>query len=233
MSWVLRHSDETLGRRLVLLVLADHAGEEGRDSWPSVDTIAHEARMSRRQVQRCLRDLEASGAITRLGTHPSGATQWGVKMSPPRGDIRAAGGATSAARGGRNPDARTVSKATTPNEPSSWRVDRKPVTRDEREIAQSVLAEWNVLTEQSLSARTWLAKIVMRVREHPELGVNEHAHIIRTALADPWWRGVATPSVIYGNDAIFERQLMAAAKRTEGGAAGAFKVALAALEEAS
>lgn len=91
LSWVLRNSEEKLGRRLTLLVLADHAHDDGTESWPSVETISREARLSRRQVQTCLRGLEESGAITRTGTHPSGTTIYsvdlelrGAKSAPPR-----------------------------------------------------------------------------------------------------------------------------------------------------
>jgi len=100
MSWVLRHSEEKLGNRLVLLVLADHAADDGTDAWPSVDTIASEARLSRRQVQRCLRELEASGAIIPAGRSHKSTTVWGVNMSPPEDDIYDAEGATSTTNGG-------------------------------------------------------------------------------------------------------------------------------------
>ena len=79
-SWVLRHSDETLGRRLVLLVLADHAREDGSSAWPSIDTIATQARLSKRQAQRCLRDLESSGAIVETGRSAAGTHVYNVAM---------------------------------------------------------------------------------------------------------------------------------------------------------
>ena len=50
-SWVLSHSEERLGNRLVLIVLADHAAKDGSDAFPSVNTIAQEARMSKRAVR--------------------------------------------------------------------------------------------------------------------------------------------------------------------------------------
>lgn len=96
LSWVLKNSEETLGRRLVLIVLADCAHEDGTGAWPSVQTIAEKARMSKRQVQRCLKDLEASRAIERDGNSRAGTTCWTVLMgdnSSPRqndtGDIQA------------------------------------------------------------------------------------------------------------------------------------------------
>lgn len=66
-SWVLKHSEARLADRLVLLVLADHASGDGTDSYPSVATIAHEARISERAVQYSLRKLEKDGHISRAG----------------------------------------------------------------------------------------------------------------------------------------------------------------------
>lgn len=83
LSWVLKNSEETLGRRLVLLVLADCAHEDGTGAWPSVQTVADKARLSKRQVQRCLKDLQASEAIVKDGTSQAGTTCWTVVM---RGD---------------------------------------------------------------------------------------------------------------------------------------------------
>lgn len=81
-SWVLRHSDESVpGRRLVLLVLADKADDDGTNAYPSVATIARETRMSERGVQYALRALEADGRIKKLGTHPTyGTTEYRVLM---------------------------------------------------------------------------------------------------------------------------------------------------------
>lgn len=80
MSWVLRNSDSRLGQRLVLLVLADHAKDDGTSAWPSTDTIASEARMSSRQVQRCLDALERDGHIRDTGRSRAGTVIWAVNM---------------------------------------------------------------------------------------------------------------------------------------------------------
>ena len=74
-SWVLKQSDEEVaGRRLVLLVLADKADDDGTKAYPSVQTIAREARMSERGVRYALRELEKVGRIERLGIHPQAGT---------------------------------------------------------------------------------------------------------------------------------------------------------------
>lgn len=65
-TWVLEQSQATLGSRLVLLSIASHSNREGRNSWPAVDTICLETRLSRREVQYCLRQLEEGGELRTL-----------------------------------------------------------------------------------------------------------------------------------------------------------------------
>src|ERR1700690_4329746 len=109
MSWVLRHSEEKLGSRLTLLVLADHAHDDGTESWAAVDTIAREARLSRRQVQTCLQKLEESKAIIQTGTRSNGTRIWRVNMPAVGGEETAshseAGGAVSDIEGCSPPQA--------------------------------------------------------------------------------------------------------------------------------
>jgi hypothetical protein len=47
----------------VLIVLAEHAGPDGRHSFPSVDTIMVGSRLGERTVRDCLDRLEADGII--------------------------------------------------------------------------------------------------------------------------------------------------------------------------
>ena len=84
-TWVYRHSEERLGRRLVLLVLADHANDDGSGAWPSVETISEKARLSRSQTQRCLRALESEGAVEKAGKSRAGTTIYNVIMTPEGG----------------------------------------------------------------------------------------------------------------------------------------------------
>ena len=95
LSWVLRHSEATLADRLVLLVLADHAGEDGAGSYPSIETIAREARIDRRTAQRCLRELEAPPlkAIRREGTTRHGVSVYRVILPSGGRQIAAPGAA--------------------------------------------------------------------------------------------------------------------------------------------
>jgi hypothetical protein len=99
MSWVLRHSEAHLGDRLVLIVLADHAREDGTSAWPSLETIAHQSRLSERQARRCLRNLEELGEIRETGRSRKGTHIYefplyrrGDNMTPPGGTNHAEGG---------------------------------------------------------------------------------------------------------------------------------------------
>lgn len=131
MTWVLKHSESRLGDRLVLFSIANHADHIGDRSWPSIDTIADETRMSPRQVQRAIQRLEELGELeVRRGAGPNG-THWyrlpkfaemearGDKLSPRRASRR--GDKLSPRRddklsppGGDKSDARGVTNRTEP-----------------------------------------------------------------------------------------------------------------------
>lgn len=230
-SWVLRHSEATLGRRLVLLVLADHASEDGTSSYASVKTISREARMTRKAVQAALRRLEADGSIIEVGEGPKGTHDYTVLM----GGVDSTPGVVDGRTGGvaSTPEPSVQTQPSTSEGPTGrpWRVNGKLVTDDEALLAQLVLGAWNRATGQSLRAKGHLAKFVMRIREYPELGLDEHEHIIQVAVAHPWWRGTPSPNVIYGNDVQFERQLTEASRSAHSESQRAFDVALRVLNE--
>lgn len=56
------------GALLVLLAMADWAGDDGGNIYPTVKTLAHKARLSVRQTQEILRDLESDGTIVKTRT---------------------------------------------------------------------------------------------------------------------------------------------------------------------
>ena len=225
LSWVLRYSEERLGNRLVLLVLADHAHEDGTEARPSVATIAREARLSERQVQYALRHLQATGAIEDEGEGPKGVRVYRVTMLP--GGAESAPVASDTAPEGvksiaPEPSLEPPTSTSVANAPSAdgarasvlvvardrpRSVDRKPTTETERDLAYQVLTAWNRAARQDLRSEDWLSKIIMRSREYPEATVADHTLIIETALANPWWTGPASPSVVYGNGAQFERSI--------------------------
>lgn len=62
LSKVMRESDETLGRRLILIALADSASDDGI-CWPLQDEVARKTRLTKKHVSELLVALEADGAI--------------------------------------------------------------------------------------------------------------------------------------------------------------------------
>jgi hypothetical protein len=80
--WVMHNSEEALGRRLVLLALAENANDDGSGAWPSVETLSRKSRLSTRQVKRCLKGLAEDGAIVSEGVGPRGTQSWAIVMAP-------------------------------------------------------------------------------------------------------------------------------------------------------
>ena len=62
MTAIWERSDLDQAETLVALALADHANDNGL-CWPSIDRLAEKSRMSRRQTQRTIRQLEAKGVL--------------------------------------------------------------------------------------------------------------------------------------------------------------------------
>jgi helix-turn-helix protein len=109
-SWVIEKSQHSLGSLLVLFMIANHAKSDGTGAWPSVSTLAKEARLSERQVRYCLRKLERSGELqTQIKAGPYGTNTYslpcmvGANIAPPgavsdmrRGNLRQQEGQSSA-----------------------------------------------------------------------------------------------------------------------------------------
>lgn len=62
-AWVLENSEALAAHRLVLLAIANHADASGWNAYPSVPSIAHEARVDRATVFRAIAALEESGEL--------------------------------------------------------------------------------------------------------------------------------------------------------------------------
>src|SRR5881296_2267397 len=56
------------GALVVLLAIADYVNDDGI-AWPAVQTLARKARMSKRNVQRWLKILQADGELKILRNH--------------------------------------------------------------------------------------------------------------------------------------------------------------------
>ncbi len=72
-SIVWKHAPAGGGKLVLLHALADWANDAGEGIWPAVPAMARKARLSDRQVQRLLRELEKERLL-----EPAGITQYGT-----------------------------------------------------------------------------------------------------------------------------------------------------------
>jgi hypothetical protein len=64
MSWVMEHSQaETPAEQLLLLLIANHAREDGTNAFPHLDTLARRAKMNKNAVGRVISRLEKKGVV--------------------------------------------------------------------------------------------------------------------------------------------------------------------------
>ncbi len=222
-SWVLKHSTAEKGDRLVLIVLADHASNDGTDAYPAVATIAHEARMSERAVQYALRRLERDGHISSEGPVDRGRgdrqpTRYTVLMGGADSAPRGADGVQTTTSRGANGDGHGVQGiAPEPSlEPPSnrkteghphRRVSRKVVTKEEWELAGQIIEVFNEVAGTRLTLEANYVPIIGRIREKPQYELRHHRKIIERNFARPWWHGPPGVQVIYGNAAQFESSI--------------------------
>lgn len=224
-----------------------------RAGGPDEGTVRGHAEMEgwlqckRTALKAALEELRAIGAVTvEEGKSPVGGRGWNTyivhadvasaTVDSRQGDHTPDAGATEqevepTTEKTETPKGVPVSTTAAPAVRAIGSVDRRPVTPNEATLAWAIIEVWNERTGQNLRALTWVRKIVMRIREHPELGLPEHEHVIECSLERPWWKGEPSPSVIYGNDAQFERQLVDAAKGAAPASQRAFDIALAAIQE--
>lgn len=94
-------------------------------------------------------------------------------------------------------------------------VGRKKISAMEATTAKEILKAYNEIAKPSrpLVGLYWIKKIVLRLREHPEVSIDEHRQIIMRNFSNPWWPGQPTPSVIYGNPGIFESAMLNTGKK--------------------
>ncbi len=67
LTWVLEHSRAEHSARLVAIALANHAGTDGADAYPSIPTIAREARIGESTVRAAIEQLKDLGEIEEVG----------------------------------------------------------------------------------------------------------------------------------------------------------------------
>ncbi|MGQ9890100.1 MAG: helix-turn-helix domain-containing protein [Aggregatilineales bacterium] len=73
-----KHKGSTL---LVLLAMADYASDDGTGIWPSYQTLAQKARLSRRQAINVVRSLIESGAITCIGQSATRTNRYQINLA--------------------------------------------------------------------------------------------------------------------------------------------------------
>lgn len=83
----------------------------------------------------------------------------------------------------------------------------RKVTVDEETRAIEVLDAFNEISGRRFGSKEAVGKIIMRLREHPEVTVEAHREIIRAQFERPWWSGDASVGVVYGNGEVFDRAL--------------------------
>lgn len=218
-AWVLWESEATLGARLTLLALADYAHDDGTKAFPSVENIARKARLSERGTRDALRKLETDGAIV-----CTGATRAGTRIYTIVGPFNTRGADTAGGRSqrteGQNGAQQELQTApdpsTDPSEPvipppPGWlprSVGGKPVASVEHEMVDALLEVFNELAGgRSFRGKGWREMVLRRMREHPELDREAHEAVLRRAFVKPWWKDDASPSVVWGNDRVFEKAL--------------------------
>jgi hypothetical protein len=183
LSWVLRHSEERLGNRLVLLALAEHSHDDGSKAFPTVETLMKRARLSRRAVQSALRSLEQNEAIEKTGSTAAGVAVYRVVMggadSAPQGAKSARGGAKSAPEPSSNRHSSGVGVGT---------VGGKIVTDDEAELAGGILAAFNDRFDSDYRGRDHVIGIIGRIRERPDLTLGDFRELIEKLAGQTWWR---------------------------------------------
>jgi len=191
--------------------------------------IAEDAACSTRQARRSLQRLSEAGIVVYAPGRGSGNLSR-VGLPEQRGQIavrflavesapdRAAKGDRSSTKKGTATRARVRTEKELPEKgtpslspPSLALVPHKSEALAGEVVGKApsaveVLAVFNDLTGQSFTAKSWLDKIGARIRERPDLDLAAHRVIIELNLAAPWWNTLS-PSVIYANDAQFERSM--------------------------
>ncbi len=232
-SWAMEQTTGNPTRKAVLVALADFTNAETGKCCPYISTIAARTEYSEKTVQRALNDLVVAGFVERSRRKRPDGKQAGYDYRLPavlviqvRREPEVTESAGPEVTESAHEPGRSLEPTTPPVVPPESNevvlrrrvitVDRKQATVQEVTLAAVVLGTWNRTFDQNLTSVEWLSKIIMRLREHPEYGIPEHVSIIETAFADPWWTGAPSPSVVYGNGALFERCVEAAKAKANG-----------------
>lgn len=144
LTWVLENSESRLGPRHVLISIANHADRLGKGAYPSIRTIAREARLSEREVQYAIPVLVKSKELSvEKGKGPGGTNVYSLPRMR-RGAKFAGAQSLQVQTGVQNPPRNkeltkaTVSTKTHPKVPPS--PERVLTVRDRRHLNERIHA---------------------------------------------------------------------------------------------
>jgi DNA-binding transcriptional MocR family regulator len=182
---------------------------DGKSS-PSRREIAAKISVSETTVKKAVGELERAGAVERRERVVDGTQQpneYVLRRDPPGSEYDPPGSGSAPSRASSRGEAREPNERP-PVGPPIGSVDRVPVTTGEHAMALLILDAFNDIFGTTLRSVDHLRKIIMRIREYPEMTLPQHRDVIARNARSPWWKGKATPSVIYGNGALFERAML-------------------------
>lgn len=83
MTWIWDNAPASGTELLMLLAIADHADDRGRNAWPSRATLARKTRLDERTVRRVTKRLEDSGqVVVERGSGRSHSNLYTIVMTP-------------------------------------------------------------------------------------------------------------------------------------------------------
>ncbi len=210
-GWAFKQ-DLTPTQKLVLLAIADNAQDDGK-AFPGKKLIIDKTGLGKSSVYRSLEDLEERDLL-RVEDDDDGRRCF--FLSVPQWEKESRGGTAQSQSGKKNsqrgkplieePSGETSVEPKHTGRPKS-KVGGKLVTDAEYLLADSIVAAFNEAAGTSVTVDAHLTPIVGRIREKPDLTGSDHRGIIAAVFAVPWWTGGASPAVIYGNAAQFERSI--------------------------
>lgn len=222
-SWAWKQQLGDAGLKLVLVKLADNADDTGYSYWRQA-RLAEECEMSKSTVQRKLKKLGELGIVEVVERAADDGSRIAngyrlLRPTPRQVDV---GVAAPGDQGGPGQDgdagptslgdvARTdkpKGSTTAKGQKDSRRpleVSKIPVTADEHDLTDGVLAAFNEAFDAKFASVDFRKAIIGRIRERPDMTLADHAALIVKMQRKPWWKGDASPSVIYGNGRTFDR----------------------------
>lgn len=180
--------------------------------------LAKKLRCSDDSLDRAKKELEDHGAITiERGVANGGAIPRNIYMVHRIPPANRMGAGTPIAAPERVADSRTGAAMNenlldekSPSSPGRdpRTIGKVRVTDAEHDQVDTLLGLFNELAGgKRFAGKSWRESIIRRLRDHPELPLDEHEALVRFQFEHPWWKDDPTPNVIWGNDRVFDRTL--------------------------